>query len=110
MAAGQLTTIGTVPELIRELEVTQRLRLVVLQEPDLAHRLLSQMPHVSEVEVSHLTVTFTYHGGRTAQADLLRQLVETGVKVSQFSSISQPLHELVASAPSTPVSPDQYKP
>jgi ABC-2 type transport system ATP-binding protein len=110
MAAGQLTTIGTVPELIRELEVTQRLRLVVLEEPELAHRLLSQLPHLSDLEVSHLTFTFSYQGGRAAQADLLRRLVEGGSKVAQFSPVSQPLHELLTSAPATPVSPDQARP
>jgi ABC-2 type transport system ATP-binding protein len=110
MAAGRLTTVGTVPELIRELEVTQRLRLVVLDEPELAQRLLSQLPQVEDVEGSHLTFTFTYHGGRAAQAELLRKLVEGGVSVAQFSPLSQPLHELLASAPPTPVSPDQYKP
>lgn len=110
MAAGQLTTVGTVPELIRELEVTQRLRLVVLEEPELAHRLLSQIPHVSHLEVSHLTLTFSYQGGRAAQAELLRKLIEAGAKVAQFSPIVQPLHDLLASAPLTPVSPDQFRP
>ncbi len=110
MAAGQLTAIGTVPELIRELEVTQRLRLVVLDEPELAHRILVQTPHVADLEVSHTALTFTYQGGRAAQAELLRQLMDGGVKVAQFAPVPQPLHELVAAAPPTPVSPDQFKP
>jgi ABC-2 type transport system ATP-binding protein len=110
MAAGQLTSVGTVPELIRELEITQRLRLVVLDEPEIAHRILSQTPQVSELDFSHMTLTFTYRGGRAAQADLLRQLMANGVKVAQYAPVSQPLHELLASAPPTPVSPDQYKP
>jgi ABC-2 type transport system ATP-binding protein len=110
MAAGQLTAVGTVPELIREMEVSQRLRLVVVQEPELAHRILMQTPRLSDLEVSHLTLTFAYEGGREAHAQLLAQLVQAGVKVAQFAPISQPLHELVASAPPTPVSPDQYRP
>lgn len=57
-----------------------------------------------------MTLTFTYRGGRTAQADLLRQLMGNGVKVAQYAPVSQPLHELLASAPPTPVSPDQFKP
>lgn len=110
MAAGQLTSVGTVPELIRELEVSQRLRLVVLDEPEVAHRILMQLPHVGDLEVAHHSFTFTYQGGKAAHAALLRQLVEGGVKVAQFAPVSQPLHELVAAAPPTPVSPDQYKP
>jgi len=110
MAAGQLTSVGTVPELIRELEITQRLRLVVLDEPELAHRILTQTPQVTDVEASHLALTFTYRGGRAAHAELLQQLMSSGVKVAQFAPLSQPLHELLASAPPTPVSPDQYKP
>jgi len=110
MAAGQLTTTGTVPELVRELEVTERLRLVVLDEPELAHRLLSETPHLSDLEVSHLSLTFTYQGGRAAQAALLQQLITGGAKVAQFAPVSQPLHELIASAPPTPVSPDQFRP
>ncbi|HEY8692434.1 MAG TPA: ABC transporter ATP-binding protein [Chloroflexota bacterium] len=110
MAAGQLTIVGTVPELIREMDVTQRLRLVVVDEPELAHRVLIQTPRVTDLEVSHTALTFRYQGGREAQAQLLRQLLTGGVKVAQFAPISQPLQELVASAPATPVSPDQYKP
>ena len=110
MAAGQLTTVGTVPELIREMEVSQRLRLVVVDEPELAQRLLSQTPQVADLELSHTALTFSYQGGREAQAELLRQLMAGGVKVAQFAPVSQPLHELVASAPPTPVSPDQYQP
>ncbi len=110
MAAGQLTSVGTVPQLIRELEATQRLRLVVVDEPELAHRLLSQTPQVSELELSHMALTFTYKSGRSAQAELVQQLVSAGVKVAQFAPVSQPLHEFLASAPPTPVSPDQYKP
>lgn len=110
MAAGQLTAVGTVPELIRQLEVTQRLRLVVVEDAELAHRLLSQMAHVSDLELAHSALTFTYQGGRAAQAELLRALLAGGVTVAQFAPVSQPLHELLASAPPTPVSPDQYKP
>jgi ABC-2 type transport system ATP-binding protein len=110
MAAGQLTAVGTVPELIRELEVTQRLRLVVVEEPELAHRILMQTPQVSDLEVSHTALTFMYQGGRAAHADLLRQLMAGGVKVAQFAPVPQPLHELVASATPTPVSPDQFRP
>ncbi|HVA25994.1 MAG TPA: ABC transporter ATP-binding protein [Chloroflexota bacterium] len=110
MAAGQLTALGTVPELIREMEVGQRLRLAVVDEPELAHRMLLQTPHVTDLEVSHTALTFSYQGGREAQAELLRRLLEGGVKVVQFAPITQSLHELVASAPSTPVSPDQDRP
>jgi ABC-2 type transport system ATP-binding protein len=110
MAAGQLTAVGTVPELIRQLEVTERIRLVVVEQPELAYRLLSEVPQVSDLELSHMTLAFTYQGGRAAQADLLARLLAGGVKVAQFAPISQPLHELVASAPPTPVSPDQLKP
>jgi len=110
MAAGQLTAVGTVPELIRQLEVTQRLRLVVVEQPELAQRLLSEAPNVSELELQHTTLTFTYQGGRAAQAELLRQLMAGGVQVAQYAPVSQPLHELLASAPPTPVSPDQARP
>ncbi len=110
LAAGQLTAVGTVPELIRQLDVTSRLRLVVVNEPELAYRLLSEMPHVSELELEHTILTFIYQGGREAQAELLRTLMNAGVKAAQFAPVSQPLHELLASAPQTPVSPDQYKP
>lgn len=110
MAAGQLTAAGTVPELIRELDVAQRVRLVVVGETAMAQRILSQTPHVREIDVSHTSFSFICQGGRSAQADLLRELVNAGVKVAQFAPIPQPLHELVASAPATPVSPDQYRP
>ncbi|MBV8083324.1 MAG: hypothetical protein JO247_00770, partial [Chloroflexi bacterium] len=107
MAAGQLTSIGTVPELIRALEVAERVRLMVLGEPDVAHRILGSSTSVRDIDVSHTSFTFICQGGRAAQAELLAQLVQGGVKVAQFAPISQPLHELVASAPATPVSPDQ---
>ena len=110
MAAGQLTAVGTVPELIRDLEVASRMHLVVLDEPELAHRILTQTPSVSDLEVAHNSFTFVCQGGRTAQAELLRQLMNAGVRVAQFAPLSQPLHDLVASAPPTPVSPDQYRP
>ncbi|MGH2520445.1 MAG: hypothetical protein ACRDF8_11610, partial [Chloroflexota bacterium] len=110
MAAGQMATTGTVPELIRELEIAARLRLVVVDEPDLALRILSQASRVSDVEVSRNAFSFICQGGRAAQAELLRELVTSGVRVAQFAPIAQPLHELVASAPPTPVSPDQYRP
>jgi ABC-2 type transport system ATP-binding protein len=110
MAAGQITSVGTVPELIRELEVAQRVRLAVLGDEDLAQRILSQTPYVTDIEVSRTSFTFTCGGGRAAQALLVQELVRAGVKVVQFAPANQPLHDLLAGATKTPVSPDQYKP
>ncbi len=110
MAAGQLTAVGTVPELVRELEVAHRMRLVVLQDADVALRVLNESSDVTEVEASRNWFSFTCHGGQAGQAQLLTQLIAAGVKVAQYAPMQQPLHELVASAPPTPVSPDQSRP
>ncbi|MBV8281563.1 MAG: ABC transporter ATP-binding protein [Candidatus Eremiobacteraeota bacterium] len=107
MAAGQLTAVGTVPELIRRLDVAERLRLVVLTEPEVAHRILLQTSSVADIEISHHSFSFVFHGGREGQAELLSQLVLGGVKVAQFAPVAQPLHEMVAGSSATPVSPDQ---
>ena len=110
MAAGQLTSVGSVPQLIRGLEVAERMRLVVLAEPELAHRILLETSSVTDIALSHNSCEFVCQGGRPAQAELLAKLVNGGVKVAQFAPVAQPLHELVAAAPPTPVSPDQAEP
>jgi hypothetical protein len=99
-----------VPELIRDLEVAERVRLVVLGEPEVAHRILTASTSVRDIDVSHNSFSFICQGGRAAQAELLAQLVQGGVSVAQFAPISQPLREMIAAAPATPVSPDQSQP
>ena len=108
--SARRNAVGTVPELIRGLEVAERVRLVVLGEPEAAHRILLQTTSVADIEVAHNSFNFVCHGGREAQAELLTQLVGAGLKVAQFAPIAQPLHEMVAAAPATPVSPDQTEP
>ncbi|MBV9120872.1 MAG: ABC transporter ATP-binding protein, partial [Chloroflexi bacterium] len=75
MSTGQLTTQGTVPELIRELEVTAHVRLVVLDEPERAQRILMEIPAVTNLEMAHLSFSFDCQGGRAAQASTLAALV-----------------------------------
>ncbi|MHB8620947.1 MAG: ABC transporter ATP-binding protein [Chloroflexota bacterium] len=110
MAAGQLTNVGTVPELIREIDPIQRARLVVLREEDRARNVLGDLPAVDEIELDGRTLTFLCHGGQAAMAEALERLVAAGIKVAQFGPVGQPLHELIASSSRTLPSIEQSRP
>ncbi|MDE3074832.1 MAG: ABC transporter ATP-binding protein [Chloroflexota bacterium] len=110
MAAGQLTAVGTVPELTVQLEANQRARLSVLGGADQAHELLRRMEGVSDVELGQGSISFSCQGGQGALADILRELVLAGVRVVQFSSPAQPLTEMVGAMPKTVPSQEQLRP
>lgn len=109
LAAGELTLYGSVPELIQKLELRQRISLQVLDEPRDAEQLLRGMDAVSDLALAGHTFSFTCAGGSDAVADLLRQLIQAGVRVVQCSSSGQPVAASVASAARTSPSAGQLR-
>ncbi|MGH2364603.1 MAG: ABC transporter ATP-binding protein [Chloroflexota bacterium] len=110
LAAGELTLYGSVPELIQQLELRKHISLLVLDEPRGAERLLRGMDAVSDLALAGHTLSFTCAGGSEAVADLLRQLIEAGVRVVQCSSSGQPVAASVATAARTSPSIEQLRP
>ncbi len=110
MAEGHLKSLGTVPELIRELDPAQPVRLVVLKDAEAAQKILADLPEVSEVEGQGHAITFLCHGGQAALADVLRALVQAGVAVVQFGTPAQPVEDLISAAPRTEASREQSQP
>ncbi len=97
---GQLLAVGTVEEILSSAgqqsatEVAQRqsevgIRLLGDYEP--LARWLAQRADVVEVRTFRTEIRYLHTGGREAEAELLRDLVEAGFRVIEFGNRSQSL-------------------
>ena len=65
---------------------TLTIRIEVLGEPDALYWTLGASPRVSELEREKSGAVFRFEGGSTEQAELLKNLINGGIAVTEFAS------------------------
>src|SRR5262245_26311290 len=95
--AGKILACGTVAEIIEKLKgrrgSTALLTLRVLRNAELLERQLLQQPFVSTVSLAGQTVSFQFDGDDEARARLLKQLIDEGIEVLEFSGKTENLED-----------------
>src|SRR5262245_40562928 len=95
--AGKILACGTVAEIMDTLKgrrgATTLLTLRVLRNAELLERQLLQQPFVSTVSLAGQTVSFQFDGDDEARARLLKQLIDEGIEVLEFSGKTENLED-----------------
>jgi len=95
---GRLLAVGTVDEIQRgyHAEDTPRttVQLKLLGGVDVLAAWLAARPEVASVQSESDMLTFVHHGGREAEADLLREIVQHGFRVVAYGAVTRTLEEV----------------
>ncbi len=96
--AGRILAWGTVEEIMETLKGTRSrnsvlLTMRVLRHPEMLERRLIEQPFVSQVSVAGSTVTFQFDGDEESRARLLKQLIDQGVEIVDFSGKTESLED-----------------
>jgi ABC-2 type transport system ATP-binding protein len=91
---GRILATGTVQEIQRTLKRQRTLSVHVTGDQARAERFLLEQPGVSRVHEANGRLNFEFDGGEDAQAALLRQLIEAGLPVLEFSAQDEGLEDL----------------
>ncbi|MGA0846589.1 MAG: ATP-binding cassette domain-containing protein [Luteolibacter sp.] len=85
MNRGQLLASGSVDEVQRQLDKSQRrITVALLDSEEQAQRWLADQPDVMGIKRSGLQLDFEFCGDEMAQSDLLAGLIQAGVRVRSF--------------------------
>lgn len=96
--AGKILACGTVNEIMETLQHRPgrghaTLTVRVLQGAEALERLLVQQPFVGEVSAAANTLSFQFEGDDRARVALLKQLVDQGVEIVEFSGKTENLED-----------------
>jgi len=91
---GRLLTVGSIDEISAQAELVCQVRLSLLGETDRMLRWLEACDGVRDVSVEDAHFSLTHEGGPEDQAHLLRQIVEAGFEVIEFSSKTKSLEDI----------------
>jgi ABC-2 type transport system ATP-binding protein len=106
MQGGRLIASGSLPEVMRQLGDTRRLRLSLLRGLEQAQALLRATPGVGRIELEArddtpaaqesavTTLLVEWDGSAEASAELIERLVRAGVGLTAFGSTGNDLEEL----------------
>lgn len=84
MEKGNLITNGKVDEITRTSRHSNPLRIQILENKDIAIQLLKQTPLVEKISIQDDSVIIAFSGDEAEMAQLLNNLIISGVKVSSF--------------------------
>jgi ABC-2 type transport system ATP-binding protein len=91
---GRLVTSGSLDEIRQHALQTRTLRLKILSDPEQAQAVLQNQPGIGQVYPFEGMLEVEFLGDESAAADLLRSLVEGGVRVASFSETVSDLEEI----------------
>jgi len=91
---GQLVASGPLDELRRYATQGRMLHIEILSDRDLAQALLSDLPGVGHVYTMNGGLDVEFLGDDEETADLLRKLLEQGVRVISFHEVTTDLEEV----------------
>lgn len=91
---GQLLAVGTVDEINSKSETTSQVRLRALGDRQVLVDWLTAREDIHAVDSEDRLLSFTHAGGEENQALLLRELVQAGFQVVEFSSKTKSLEDL----------------
>ncbi|NOZ41353.1 MAG: ABC transporter ATP-binding protein [Planctomycetes bacterium] len=91
---GKLLAVGTVDEISAKTEAISRVRLRTLEDPQRLLGWFALRGDISEVIVEASVVTFNHDGDETAQAILLREIIEADFSIIEFASKMKSLEDV----------------
>lgn len=96
--AGRILACGTVSDIMETLKVRRgqgaaSLTVRVLRNAEGLERLLLEQPFVSQVSVSGQSVSFQFGGDDAQRSRLLKQLIDQGVEIVEFSGKTENLED-----------------
>lgn len=96
--AGRILACGTVNEILDTLKhrrgrTSALITLRVLRDAESLERILLEQPFVSAVKVAGDSVSFQFDGDDASRASLLRQLIERGLEVVEFTGKTENLED-----------------
>ena len=91
---GQMVAQGTVEEIGSRLGAERRVEVRVLDGVEEALAVLRDQPEVRDVEEDGLLVRVDFQGDDAALHRILRRLVEAGVRVTSFGTVSRGLEDV----------------
>ncbi len=95
--AGSLQATGPVDAIVRGIRPHGEIYVRCLAGNEPTHRLLSELPGVDRVREVREGLAFDFEGDHDAQADLLRRLVEGGLKPIEFATEETDLEDVFLS-------------
>jgi len=91
---GRLLATGTVDEIRGVNTTTRNIAVELLSANDEAMRLLRSNPAVTDLRQAGLDLSFSLTGDRNDQAELLKNLMNSGISILQFRSTDQSLEDV----------------
>lgn len=81
---GKMVTKGSVEDIMRKLNTTNPLKIRVIENIDLAVRIIKENPQVENLSIDDLDITVSFAGSEEDEAKLLANLVNHDVKVVSY--------------------------
>ena len=91
---GKLLAVGTMEEISSRSETVSRVRLRTLGESRPLVDWLARRDDVTEIVVDGHLVMLTHDGGPEEQAELLKEIVESGISIVEFASKTKSLEDV----------------
>lgn len=91
---GRMLVHGTIDEIRTRLKRGTVVRLATLDDVEEVRKRVMLLPKVGEVRPSGNELEFDFGGDDAERAELLRKLIESGVRVTQFASREQGLEDI----------------
>ena len=91
---GELLAVGSVHDIQQQVRTQREVSVGVLDDSASAANWLSQQPLVTEVTTENSHVRFSHPGDRNDEAELLRDMVNAGIRVAEFRSHKKSLEDV----------------
>jgi len=91
---GRLLAVGSVREISEGVQARSMVRVRVLGDVPQLQSWLGQRSDITDVNVDNDLATFTHAGDRDSEADLLKQIIESGFRVVEFGAKHKSLEDV----------------
>ncbi len=91
---GELLATGSVDEISGHRELVSRVWIRILDDLEPLATWLTQRGDIKDIEIDSGRIACTHEGGQENQANLLREVVAAGFRVSEFSSKAKTLEDV----------------
>lgn len=91
---GEMIVNGTVDEILTKLNNTNPLMIKVIDGKEEALRILKENPDIQNIVTKEDSISVGFNGNEAQEAELLKMLIENGIKVSSYKREEGNLEEL----------------
>jgi ABC-2 type transport system ATP-binding protein len=91
---GQLLALGSVDEIHQRHESRRAVRIRVLGGAEAAVRVLTEHHHLDDIQLDGEELRFLHAGDIESDADLLKELIQAGIRVAAFGSANRTLEDI----------------